>query len=321
MNAVHRFLLDHLGRHIAPEETTPERVLGANHPIFGCRGVHKTTGRPNCRGVIGNPKSIYLVTESLVVVDVYLGNFYMSPKASEKKKNDGKSSYPIHEHWPVLLRERGVGHDFPVRVRVWRSQESAGEPVPPEVLDAYLGFPLTFMDSIMRMVRFYDNLLPAPIWKSLTRLAREGAPYLCFRPSMSQANIMPHLMLFRGEVGVSTENGKTRISIDRIDTIERVARYGARPVYVYRAIRAMCRGMSAPQMPKAVKGDEKSDETINWLTRRLRDSRRWDENDVSTCRDLEPGLVDTLCEIDEIASLEALTDMELHQAQMAVDPA
>lgn len=314
MNESHQFLVDHLGRHLGANITRPYDALGKGNPIFGFRGL-SSSGTVNLRGAKDNPDSIYLISQNRVTVDLYLGNYYTSPGSAEKKRKEGKAGFHIHEHWPSLLREYGIDRGFPIRIRVWRSAADMETLIPDEVFTAYEGFPLTFMDGAMPTIPYAGVRLPLLLRDELYALAMSGEQYLCLQPSRSQDNILPNLALFRDELGVSTASGAHRLSIRRFELLNTLSEFGARALYVYRALRCLDRGEKAPAPPAGFAKDEEN----KWLSTRLKQARRWDSHDANECVEKDPVLADAISEIGGIASEESLTNVELEQAQLSAE--
>lgn len=255
MTSSAEFLIQHLGCYVAPECADIASILGAGHPIFGLRGFDPS-GRVQIDGIKGHSGRPFLVTASGVTYDAYLGKFYTSPAAAEKKMKakPGKDDVLIvQDHLPALLRERGVTHDFPVHVRVWRSKDSLNEVIPTHVLDSYAGMPITFMDDALPNVRVAGQRNFSLMMRDdMAALVASGAPYQCFVSAMSPDNLVPNLEVFQGVFGVSSANGVFRFEPRREAVITQVAAYDPRALYLARALRCIARGQRPPSPPDGV---------------------------------------------------------------------
>lgn len=302
-NDAESFLIEHLGRHIAPGVTDVATILGAGHPIFGTRG-RNAQRQPNLAGVKDRAGRFFLVTRTKTTFDAFLGSFYISARAAAKKTDP----LIVQDVLPDLLRARGVNRDFPVQVRVWRGKDDLDVAIPPDVLAAYADFPVDFMGGAFPSTPLAGVAMSVPMKNDLEDLARGGDPYLCLMASKSPPNLLPYLELFADVIGVSTQDGVIRTTTRRAAVVDRIADFGPRTVYVARALRCLNRGQAVPKAPKGLLTDA-------WLTQRFRSPGRWTGDDHARCRAQDPDLTEAIKSIAAICLAETVSDAELKQAQ------
>lgn len=231
MDESSEFLMEYFGRHFFPEMTEPEQVLCAPCPLFGLVKPTAPRGVKDLKGVS------LLISAEGVEMDIRPGMIYTNAEAMSKTTKSGHQKMAVHEILPRILQTSDrAWNEIPIRIRVWSSED-----IPEKIQERYAGLPYAFCTGPYDAVSISGARVSRNIFEKAVLFARDGQPYLLFISAPSPANLLPHLRVFRGQIGVSTQNGTAFYSARKESLLAQLSAYPPSFVFVYRVWMALQR--------------------------------------------------------------------------------
>lgn len=214
-------------------------LMGLPHAAFGIKTVKS-----------GKAQAYGLRQGNLIVITN--DNIYIEDRSSKYVTSDadGAKFHP-QKYLPDLWKAYHVPDGL--RFIIYKVAKTT---LTPEILTAAIHEYYPHLNTDLQIdvptVRFGAVSIQKATHDLIVRLAMAREPYLAFKTNKTQATILENICLFRGEIGLTTDNGSVSTSVQRGNHLRRVeADFSVRARVAYHIYFSLKYNMEPPRIPQS----------------------------------------------------------------------